>query len=45
MKFVALVIIFICISSIGIILGNGFKFRVNELQEFENIQFFEMTAL
>lgn len=39
MKFMALVIIFICISSIGIILGNGFKFRVKELQEFENIYY------
>lgn len=39
MKFIALIIIFVCISSIGIILGNGFKFRVKELQEFENIYY------
>ncbi len=39
MKFLALVIIFICISSIGIMLGNGFKIRVKELQEFENIYY------
>lgn len=37
MKFIALLIIFICISLIGIILGNGFKLRVKELQEFEGI--------
>ncbi len=28
MKFIALLIIFVCISLIGIILGNGYKFRV-----------------
>lgn len=37
MKFIALFIIFVCISLIGIILGNGFRFRVKELQEFENV--------
>lgn len=37
MKFIALFIIFVCISLIGVILGNGFKFRVRELQEFESI--------
>lgn len=37
MKFIALLIIFVCISLIGIILGNGYKFRVRELQEFEAI--------
>lgn len=37
MKFIALLIIFVCISLIGIILGNGYKFRVKELQEFEAI--------
>lgn len=36
MKFIALFIIFICISLIGVILGSGFKLRVKELQEFEN---------
>lgn len=37
MKLIALLIIFVCVSLIGIILGNGFRFRVKELQEFENI--------
>lgn len=37
MRFVALLIIFVCISMIGIILGNSFKLRVKELQEFESI--------
>ena len=37
MKFIALLIIFVCISLIGIILGNGYKFRVKELQEFEAV--------
>ncbi len=37
MKFIALLIIFVCISLIGIILGNGYKFRVKELQEFESV--------
>ena len=37
MRFIALFIIFICISLIGITLGNGFKLRVKELQEFESI--------
>lgn len=37
MRFIALFIIFVCISLIGIALGNGFKLRVRELQEFESI--------
>ena len=37
MRFIALFIIFICISLIGITLGNWFKLRVKELQEFESI--------
>lgn len=37
MKFIALLIIFVCVSTIGIIMGNGLGFRVKELQEFENI--------
>lgn len=37
MRFIALLIIFVCISMIGIILGNSFKLRVKELQEFESI--------
>lgn len=37
MRFLALFVIFICISLIGITLGNGFKLRVKELQEFESI--------
>lgn len=37
MRFVALFIIFVCVSLIGITLGNGFKLRVKELQEFESI--------
>lgn len=37
MKLVALLIIFVCVSMIGIILSNGLKSRVKELQEFENI--------
>ena len=37
MRFIALFIIFICISLVGIIIGNGFKLRVKEIQEFESI--------
>ncbi len=37
MRFIALLIIFICISLIGIIIGNSFRLRVKELQEFEKI--------
>lgn len=36
MKFIALFIIFVCISLIGFTLGNRFKLRVKELQEFES---------
>lgn len=36
-KFIALLIIFVCISLIGIMIGNSYKFRVKELQEFETI--------
>lgn len=39
MRFMALSIIFICISLIGIMIGNNFKLRVNEIQEFETIFF------